>query len=127
MIKEAYVSFETALLLKEKRFDEECRGFFHTAFEDPHLSTWNGDHKNSDYEECVSAPTQQMAMAWLRKKGLFIQIGVVGHSTITMPEKYYFFRIYENRRYISHNRTETYYTYEEAVEAALKYCLEEVI
>ena len=125
MIKEAYVSFEIARLLKEKNFNEACEHQYYVI--DKKLGTYNTTDRSRNPERYIDAPTHQMVMAWLREKGLFIQIGVVDHSTITIPEKYYFFRIYENRRYISHDRTETYYTYEEAVESALKYCLEEVI
>ena len=129
MITEDYVSFEVAKLLKEKGFSEKTIPFY------------NGDGSfcsrignvcqpydwNHDKFVFFSAPTHQMAMAWLRGKGIFIQIGVVGHSTITVPEKYYFFKVYRDRKFISHNKVDTYYTYEEVVESALKYCLEEVI
>ena len=47
MITEDYVSFETAKLLKEKGFDEECQEYY------------------GDYE--YPCPTLQMAMKWLRE------------------------------------------------------------
>lgn len=55
MITEDYVSFNTAKLLKEKGFDEECQQYY-------------GDYK-------YSCPTLQMAMKWLREvHNLFIFI-----------------------------------------------------
>lgn len=64
MIKEDYVSYEVAKLLKEKGFDEKtlayydddilCNGFW---FE------WNRSPLGH-----ISAPTHQMAMDWLREK-----------------------------------------------------------
>ena len=66
-MKEAYVSFEVAKVLKEKGFNWECR----TCYEHGELKTevfrrdvnWNGRH---EVWELMSAPTHQMACAWLR-------------------------------------------------------------
>ena len=66
-------------------------------------------------------------MKWVREKGIFIQIGVVEHSTITVPDDYYFFKVYKYRGFVSYEKTETYHTYEQAVEAVLKYALENLI
>ena len=72
MIKETYCSYEVAKLLKEKGFHEPC------------IATYNSTTKNFQVEEIyedwtihwkgyISAPTQQMAMAWLREeKNIFI-------------------------------------------------------
>ena len=117
MKQEAYVSYEIAKLLKEKGFNEVTLDSYRA----------NGQLRG-EYKFCnIPCPTHQMAMAWLRKKGIFIQLCVIDHNTITVPEKYYFFKVYKDRRFISHDRTDSYYTYEDAVEAALKYCLEKLI
>lgn len=47
MVNEDYVSFETAKLLKEKGFDEECQQYY-------------GDYR-------YPCPTLQMAIKWLRE------------------------------------------------------------
>jgi hypothetical protein len=129
MITEDYVSFEVAKLLKEKGFDEECRGFFHTAFESPRLSMWScKDHKNSDYEECVSTPTHQMAMKWLRNEHnilLFLLPAQENGKLVYLVEVWTWNEeesIYEST-YAPMPKKEP----EQAVEAALKYTLKNLI
>ena len=122
MITEDYVSFETSKLLKEKGFEQEC----HTAY-------FNG--ARVDYtmfgfcigDDFVYAPTLQTAMKWLREVyNIDIVICVVDHSTITMEQNYYFYRIFVNRRQ-KYDDNPLFHTYEEACEAAIKYCLENLI
>lgn len=102
MIKEDYCSFELSKLLKEKGFKQE------------------GCHKSYSMEGPV-APTHQMAMKWLREKDIDI---------IIMP----LFKLKEGRIYcyeIHSDNTDVrvgrFETYEEAVEAAIKYSLENLI
>ena len=78
MIQEAYVSFETAKLLKEKGFDEECwywyeeDGYFNASNDDYGFQS-NSDHISNDF--ICSAPTLQMALRWLREvHHIFIEI-----------------------------------------------------
>ena len=121
-ITEDYVSFETAKLLKEKGFEERIRswydnnGFFHE--EGCRMS-------NSDcLSPTVMAPTLQMAMKWLREKyNIHIEPRyfptpniyryVIIHSPVTIEN------IDSHPQYFD--------TYEEACEAAIKYCLENLI
>lgn len=131
MIEEAYCSFEVAKLLKEKGFDEPCECFYDTENND--VSIVNGwmDISNSELEEreivCYSAPTHQMAMAWLREKyGIFIAINnddldfnwqcydLINRGSTLDPKI-----LSESYGGFKH--------YEEAVEAALKYCLENLL
>ena len=64
MTQEAYVSFENAKLLKEKGFDEEC----YTCYIINEIQHYDYKSRNSDLiEGVISAPTQQMAMRWLRE------------------------------------------------------------
>ncbi len=127
MITEDYVSFETAKLMKEKGFNEiKCN----TCYK------WNGNFCNNrrsmsgiDNEICYQAPTLQMAMKWLRKAHklfIFISPWLMHESNI----QYYF----EIREIKTHD-FETLYDYtseelnspEKATEAAIKYCLENLI
>jgi hypothetical protein len=113
MITEDYVSLETAKLLKEKGFDEECKvAYFNKTLVD---YTMFGFCLGEDLLYC---PTLQMAMKWLRKIHN-IDIWVEGH----------------NRRYKGYIHSEQrgdealFYedSYEEACEKAIKYCLENLI
>ena len=82
-MKEQYVSFEVAKLLKEKGFDWKV---FHFYDEEGHLKhregdcyslyDWNYPTKDGYGSQYCSAPTQQMACAWLEETyGIFIKIG----------------------------------------------------
>lgn len=66
-MKEAYVSFEVAKLLKEKGFDGLCYGIWHIYNEVFELHYEPLDYSNLR-DEMLLAPTQQMAMRWLREE-----------------------------------------------------------
>ena len=78
MIKERYVNFEVASLLRDKGFDEPCHATYDTAVtggkpifsEYDVLSYFPYGMKNTDdkYNMVISAPTQSMACDWLREK-----------------------------------------------------------
>jgi len=134
MIQEQYVSFEIAKLLKEKGFDELCLCIYDTECTN-HISVLDYEVTNNELEYrdnmCYLAPTQALVMRWLREVyNLFIQVCIVSHTTVTMEQKYYFFTIHKDRRKIAFKKDypyEYYATYEEACEAAIKYCLENLI
>lgn len=116
MITEDYVSFETAKLLKEKGFNEGCsttytpNGFFRTHNYRPLL----GD---------IFAPTLQMAMKWLREV----------HNIDIFPWKIgkgvYSCAIFNSNtsQDLSSDKDFPSEKYEETAEAAIKYCLENLI
>jgi len=137
MITEDYVSFEVAKLLKEKGFDEQCRAFYKCWPVNPvlykcdntqvfdyctnsSLSAYNyiGEEMN------IAAPTHQMAMKWLREKHIII---------VVQPEyfnggaecSYWGVDIWADDNY--EKLQGDFPSYEEAVEAALKYSLENLI
>ncbi len=127
MVTEDYVSFEVAKLLKEKGFDNPCKVSYNRfkTLEDTFISEWG---KANQYK----APTLQMAMKWLREvHNIFININVIPYTTVTMEQCYYFYKIYRNRRPINFSSQiediQFYNTPEEAIEAALKYTLENLI
>ena len=67
MITEDYVSFETAKLLKEKGFDEECIGYYVDYEPNDVKYSFMGETNSTWEPRCYSAPTLQMAMKWLRE------------------------------------------------------------
>ena len=118
MIVEDYVSFETAKLLKEKRFESDC---CHTAYDCNGEFFWCGDY-SKDRKGIMDAPTLQMAMKWLREtKNIQVVIGIL--NTIKKTWTFALFRDFDGL-------TQKFYsfkTYEEACEAAIKDCLENLI
>ena len=124
MIKEAYCSYEVAKLLEEKGFDEPCDNYYDQSSDEPQQLTL--DEMYYSYDEFVKAPTHQMAMAWLRKKK--IEIIVYPFSDTVTENIMYTVDICTPTltRQQGHLRG-VWKSYEEAVEAALKYVLENLI
>jgi len=147
MITEDYVSYEIAKLLKEKGFDEETR----TKYKG-NGSVWDNiryDGKwltNSQlFPQEFSAPTHQMAMKWLREVHnidieVHAEVGMLGvkvyvpmisryKSETANPSK---LRQYKHGVPFKDDKgivpaLQYFDKYEEAVEAALKYTLENLI
>jgi hypothetical protein len=135
MITEDFVSVETAKLLREKGFDEPCNHYYDYAqrlqFCDSELS----DSELSSDDEEYLAPTQQKACKWLRE---------VHHWHIFVPKwedveympgeweetmvgyQYVIINIGEVNRKCE-QPTITAFSPESAYEAAIKYCLENLI
>ena len=118
-ITEDYVSYEVAKLLEEKGFDEKTLSYY----EDNVLCRGDWFEWNRSPLGHISAPTHQMAMKWLRKvHSLHIQIN-------------YMYGAYQEYDYVVINTFSgirchepiSFSSYEEAVEAALKYSLENLI
>jgi len=118
MITENYVSFETAKLLKEKGFNKDAYTMY--------MYDKNGEAKDVLLlrvgEEPVLRPTIQMAMKWLREvHNLYIDPYPEDNNTwCLIIWKLYPKRVIQcNGKYDDYS----YSTYEEACEAAIKYCL----
>ena len=137
MIKEAYVSFETAKLLKKKGFNEPCFAYYSEYVDNwQRLKIWRGRRgtpktydtvKNDGY---VLVPTHQTACAWMREKNLNICMMIVPWK----GKPYWAYSIYTVKEpfsidYVDGRDDDTPYfeTYEDAVEAAIKYVLENLI
>ena len=118
MIQEDYVSFETAKLLKEKGFDESVNRFYETSTGQPSLV--RSEYCRNSYTISYAAPTLQMAMKWLREKGIVITIDYNDDSDCEDNERYGFSVYWNSLKKVD---LATYTTYEEACEAAIKYCL----
>ena len=132
MITEDYVSFETAKLLKEKGFDSEVHSFYYVLGSEigkpgylaNNVSRNTSPGRNFNWENgaWISRPTIQMAMKWLREiHNLYI-------SVEPNHDKEGLHNAYVRRNWWKHNWGGIgYKTYEEACEAAIKYCLENLI
>ena len=70
MIEEAYCSFEVSKLLKDKGFDEPTLSYYKS-----NKVNYGALINRNGISDIVCRPTHQMALAWLRSKGIFITIG----------------------------------------------------
>ena len=134
-ITEDYVSFETAKLLKEKGFNEYCYGYYFAKQFD--VSKYK--HNNVELAfNAYAAPTHQMAMKWLRevhKLVICAEIGnenFKGNTDYSNPDRWYWFFDITNEKGVvidteSDFISNEYATHEQACEAAIKYCLENLI
>ena len=128
MIKESYVSFETAKLLKEKGFDAECYTAYNSDGKLKYgtMPVVKSEIRHLDY---ILAPTHQMACAWLRSKGYSIevystaigwhwQICKVNGTSIAFAD----LLLADGK-----NEGGAWDDYDECTEAAIKYSLENLI
>ena len=79
MINERYVSFEVATLLRNKGFNEPCRGVYEEKI--LRINTLC-DWLNSDFSEYVAAPTQSMACDWIEETfniSIEVLVGIIGY------------------------------------------------
>ena len=135
MITEDYVSFETAKLLKEKGFKipyDSFRGVYINGI----FKRLNpgGAYGYNLGDEIVDVCSLQMAMKWLREvHGLHIEIRITNHSISNLVDviKYYWIVFgAENAKWKTESTVYTvkaFDKYEEAAEASIKYCLENLI
>jgi len=120
MINEDFVSFEIARLLKEKGFDIYVSSFYDV---DGEFSRKEADW-NWNIGSRYSAPTLQMAMKWLREMhGLYVVVRpyVTEEGILSLFD----IKSIKEKDIVVNIRTKTGFdSYEEACEAAIKYCLE---
>ena len=124
-ITEDYVSFEIAKLLKEKGFDEKCYTFYEynskELYREERIPCCNSC--SDDY----AVPTHQMVMKWLREV-YKILILVEYDCPVFSSDIYKMDDIdeYGSAKHISPTFANCK-NYEQACEAAIKYCLENLI
>lgn len=121
-IKEDYVSYETAKLLKRSGFDCDeisCINVFKGH-------TYKVQDTVVDADEDVTIPTIQMAKKWLREThNKSIEIRSQGLKVTSVGWIVEIYNLVTQDEEFHHPYTFT--TYEEACEAAIKYCLENLI
>ena len=138
MIQGAYVSFELAKLLKKRGFDELCVRQYYTYWGE------GGELKNYEHPvieekmirnsqiidgDNATAPTQQMVMSWLREvHKLYIEpFSIKDYDKKKVEYTYSVQDLGFPGSDDGIDTCKTYDTHEEAVEAAIKYCLEKLI
>lgn len=123
-ITEDYVSYEIAVLLKEKGFDGEVSRWYVVNFPNEGVVT-KGFGTDNDY---ISAPTHQMTLKWLREvHNIHVEIRYMLSQFTDEPT--YKAMIWnmdtEIGRPLSPDISYTYF--ETCCEAAIKYTLENLI
>ena len=133
-ITEDYVSFETAKLLKDKGFNEYLSTYYDedTLIQESIIRRdWNNDKFVAN---CITAPTLQMAMKWLREE----------HNIIVIVEPHVFnpqagratqfsFSVWVEDNYVDpyfddpEHQFESFSTYEKTCDVAIKYCLTNLV
>ena len=125
MITEDYCSFEVAQLLKEKGFKGDINAYYHI---------WDNGNKVCSIQEFsrseaphlyIPVPTHQMAMKWLRdekRTSIIIEFDLTKRGYCP-----YVYQLDYDMDWTVKWRVNTPMKYEEAVEAALKYSLENLI
>lgn len=132
-IKEDFVSFETAKLLKEKGFDVPCLAHWFIGSEayekfSDYPFNWNELKSDLDW---LSHPTLQMTMKWLRE---VYKIHIIaepclgeGNEPNLSFNRWFWTVLKEEWEYKPIRKIDEFSTYEQACEAAVKYCLENLI
>jgi len=133
MIKEAYCSKEVSILLKEKGFNEATNRYYNAQHDeirtvsDTFMTYWNSEEhmKVLMMEGALAIPTHQMAMKWLREEkrtSIIIEFDLTKRGYCP-----YVYQLDYDMEWVVKWRINTPMKYEEAVEAALKYSLENLI
>lgn len=118
-ITEDYCSFEVAKLLKEKGFDEKTLSYY----QDNVICHGDWFEWNRSPFGHIAAPTHQMAIAWiLEKYNVYIEATALKHNYWV----YTIYKIFDNKVEELYNEG-SFKSHEKAVEAALKYALENLI
>lgn len=126
-ITEDYVSFETAKLLKEKGFNPlECGMYY---------SITTGKRTTELLTSLIACPTLQMTMKWLREfhglniyaRGVWkdVEVQYGGWEAAVVGYEWFVESLTDDT--YSKMSKEQFLTYEEACEAAIRYCLKFLI
>ena len=126
MLTEDFCSFEVAKLLKEKGFDELCIFKYNSEGVRMKAGVAIDEWQNSELDDDeYSCPSLAMAMKWLREEkrtSIIIEFDVTKRGYCP-----YVYQLDYDMDWVVEWRVNTPMKYEEAVEAALKYCLENLI
>ena len=135
MITEDYVSFEIAKLLKDKGFDIPLNYLYNSYGKKCYATSYNWNQTLGDFQD-YSCPTLQMTMKWLREAHnieIAISYGIIfDRNTLKQVFKYFWSIVKVNGLCLEFpmntpddvcNKEIEANSYEEAVEAAIKYCL----
>jgi len=120
-MKEQLISYETAVLAKEKGFDE-CGISFYLRSKLISDNPISNKRFRQPLEDIAEAPTQSLLQKWLRDQKVLVEVSPIDgwdswSYNITMEDAMSPF-------FIAHQCNEEYETYEHALEEGLKKALD---
>lgn len=132
-MNEDFVTYELAVKLKEKGFDEPCYGYYHRDGGDNSFEVCgNGDRDflNSKNQYRVAAPTISQVLKWLREeKKIYIVIAV--NPTLSTKDKIaYYYQVYSNSTGVTsdyYESEECYAQWEDCAMGSIKSVLKHLI
>ena len=129
MLKESYVSFDTAKLLKEVGFEANLKTIY-VEEEKDEWAFWDSGAKRSDYnyfDDTIACPTQALAARWLREAhGIHVSSNIFMDSANDADGKtvdewtFWSYDLFDNSGRIIEESDDRYDSYEEALEAGLQ-------
>lgn len=125
-ITEDFVSYGTAITLKEKKFDVPVKNYYsiYTESTKYNLQKKYGAKKNwNSFDLTISRPSQSLVMKWLREKGWFICIIPLAFYGGEKASKFGYNIWADDNLEVDEFDTPVFYTYEDACNAAINYCL----
>ena len=134
-MKEAYVSYKVAKLLKEKGFDWGCCSYWCLFPNGDRVHTDYGhfaNHNGNETDKFVSRPTQALACRWLRKEHNIHIMPTIDSDAYRTQKIFYGAMIasFNNNGDISYHGPlyeNGYNEPEDAIEAALEFALKNLI
>lgn len=128
MITEDYCSFEICKLLAEKGFNVCTKAFYKKKDQILHFNTCALAYYAIPNE--LPAPTHQMAIKWLREeKDIHVEvcISVLAKNLAKYTANIFYKKHKDDSMYLGIHLNGPYSKYEEGIEAAIKYVLENLI
>lgn len=126
-----FVSYELAVKLKEKGFNDNCHAYYEPLKHCLNFSRVFKTNSLAENYKCVTAPTISQVLKWLREeKKIHICINIYDDGWFFDVSSFYKADtgVYEIKLpYMSSNVTPDYDSYEQATLAGIKFCLNNLI
>lgn len=127
MITDELITYEVAKLAKEKGFNERTRRYYEANCVNPKaIEHCTGANCFNKYPKAVSAPTQSSLQRWLRDNR-FVEVEVRHWPETNKYPHHYGWEGKDNLGDLMSYSSKMFDTYEQALEDALKYALENLV
>ena len=139
-MKEDFITYELAVKLKEKGFNDECHAYYEPLKHCLNLSRVFKTNSLAENYNCITAPTIYQVLKWLReKKKIFVAINIgycYESDEIPFPTNHkmepilrgYYYGIWELDNLNDKNTCSEYFEdYEQAALAGIEYVIDNLI